>query len=146
MSESDEIKVVTVCGASDDLIEVEGALTEEHDCYSAPWTFLRFNEGTVLRVAYGEKTGEGGFWRITVAKQGSASVSIVEGTDEENDYSDTATLTGDLTSVEFGSKADGPTEGELHDEIESLVDRTRYDRCSDVPKLKALRDALRAVE
>lgn len=73
------IQKVKVCGASDDLIEVEGALNEEFGASSGEDTsvsFVGFSDGTVLRVAYGEN-GEG-FWRITRVVEGARSSIILQ--------------------------------------------------------------------
>lgn len=80
---------VTVRGASDDLIEIEGDLNEEFSGGDEP-RFLAFSDGTVLTVTYG---GEG-FWRINQRRKGTAKYDKKEATDIVDDYSDTVTLTG----------------------------------------------------
>lgn len=85
---------VTIYGASDDLIEIEGDLNEEFNpSYDGDGMLLAFGDGTVLDVRY----DDGGIWRITQRIAGSATFEKDENpaSDEER-YSDRVTLTGDL--------------------------------------------------
>lgn len=98
---------VTVYGASDDLIEVEGDISEE---FNALGNFgdgeddggiLAFDDGNVLRVTY---TSEG-VWRITPTYFGKGAVTIVPAVSaDDEDYSDRATIDGQLRWVVFGSQ------------------------------------------
>jgi hypothetical protein len=86
---------LNIYGASDDLIEVDGDITEEfgyHDDRDAeePGCFLAISDGTLLHIVYGQ--GSGAFWRITVRSKGPAFWAKHEATDEETDYSDKITL------------------------------------------------------
>lgn len=88
-----------VYGASDDLIEVEGALTEEFP-YSDGDAILGFSDGTLLRIRY----DEGGVWRISPIVRGPALQGIDQVAEYSNDdYSDRATLTSEATWVLRGS-------------------------------------------
>lgn len=95
-------KQVVVYGASDDLVEVEGSLVEEFSATDvqdgeggeATGRLLAFSDGTVLEVLYGQ--GTGAFWRIRRLATGSAKYKNDEGDDEETNYSDRVTLTGDI--------------------------------------------------
>ena len=86
---------VTIYGSSDDLIEVEGDITEE---FSYPLSaeegngaLLVFSEGTVLRVRYDDN----GVWRINVVTTGTNFVGHVQAPeDDEDNYSDRVTLSG----------------------------------------------------
>lgn len=90
---------VTVYGASDDLIEVEGDLSEEFGCYDLDEGFLAFGDGTLLSVKYD------GFWRFHVIRKGDGTVTKVEATDEDTDYSDKVTIEWDGPKfVLFGEK------------------------------------------
>jgi hypothetical protein len=91
------MRSVTVYGASDDLVEVEGDIVEEFDVGSqGNDCFLAFSDGTVLSVRYD------GFWRIHRLAIGSARCVKRDGTDEDTDYSDRVTLTGDIRWVVCG--------------------------------------------
>jgi len=87
-------------GASDDLLEVEGAITEEFnppiDCddEDGEGVHVAVSDGTLLHVRYG---GTGGaFWRINVVKKGRhTAVAHVAATDEDGDYTDRLTLTAE---------------------------------------------------
>lgn len=97
---------VKVYGASDDLIEVDGAISEE---FSYPagdddeGCLLAFSDGTVLRVCYATD----GAWRITPVVRGSAEYrKVFEPANGDDDkYSDEVELEGDALSwVVLGSK------------------------------------------
>lgn len=97
------IGMVTVYGASDDLIEVEGAITEE---FNPPYgsdddaiNYLGFSDGTVLAVVYDAD----GCWRITPRVIGPhTKYEVVQATNADKDYSDRATLTNlGYSSEEF---------------------------------------------
>jgi hypothetical protein len=87
--------MITVYGASDDMIEVEGDIREEWDYFGEDpdWAgdIVAFSDGTVLRVQFTDE----GFWRITPHLKGSAFLRIDQATDEDEDYSDKARLEGD---------------------------------------------------
>lgn len=85
------MKTVTVYGASDDLLEVEGDITEEFGCYDIEAGILAFSDGTLLGVQYD------GCWRITTRAKGSAALTHVPADGEYTDnYSDRVTLSGDI--------------------------------------------------
>lgn len=81
---------IKVYGSSDDLIVVQGAVTEE---FNGDSTFLAFSDGTVLHIKY----TNAGIWRITPCRRGSSTYEkITEIIDEDDDgYSDVVTLEGD---------------------------------------------------
>ncbi len=101
----------TIYGASDDLIEVEGACSEEFSVYNkceneTPAAYLACSDGTLLKVKYD------GQWRFHLMKQGSAAYSKEEATDEAGSrpdgkpaYSDVVTLDGDVRWVVFTTQA-----------------------------------------
>lgn len=92
---------ITVYGASDDLIEVEGPLTEEFTYRDdEAGDVLGFSDGTLLRVRYDEN----GTWRITPIRKGPAFQGIdqaVEGDDDN--YTDRAILTSNVEWVLQGN-------------------------------------------
>lgn len=87
---------VTVYGASDDLIEVEGDISEEFGAHHDS-NYVAFSNGVVLRVAYDRD----GFWRIAPVAGGSR-VTIEFADDEETNYSDRATITEDVAWAVHG--------------------------------------------
>lgn len=102
---------ITIHGASDDLIEVGGDLTEEFYHVEDGPTWLAFSDGTVLRVEY---TSDG-LWRINRDRAGKAKYSKEEAVSADDDrYSDTVILEGEISWVVAGSgfaaKAPHPTE------------------------------------
>lgn len=84
-----------VYGASDDLVEVEGDVTEEfYAPYPEETLFLTFSNGVVLVVEY----GAGGEWRVTELYSPEDVEVTVHGTawaDAPRDYSETAVVEGD---------------------------------------------------
>lgn len=89
------VKTVTIYGASDDLIEIEGAISEEFSAYNEEaGSYLAFSDGTVLHVQYG--ANDEGTWRISLMARGSAVYEHTPAVDEKQEYSDRVTLTGDL--------------------------------------------------
>ena len=85
------MKTIKISGHSDDIIVVEGAITEEFTALNEygssdgdePRDFLVFGDGTILKVSYD------GTWRITPERHGTAiySKKEAEGADSDN-YSD----------------------------------------------------------
>jgi hypothetical protein len=107
--EAPGLSTVTVYGYSDDLIEVEGSLSEEFNPDSDDQdTWLIFGDGTVLAIRYDEF----GVWRITCPYQSAGTTKTFSGAiGEEGDredgkpaYSDVVTLTGDLRWVVAAEK------------------------------------------
>jgi hypothetical protein len=82
---------VTVYGASDDLIEIEGDIREEFNWIpeERETRVLAFSDGTLLRVSYDDN----GIWRLAKIVGGSAKLEKVEG-DAEEDTPDKVTLSG----------------------------------------------------
>ena len=65
------MKTITIYGASDDLIELEGAIRDEiSPCNEDEPTRLAFSDGTVLSVAYDAD----GCWRINRVAVGTAEM------------------------------------------------------------------------
>lgn len=97
------MKKIIISGASDDLIEIEGDIREEFNCYD--WEhpqYLAFSDGTVLSIFYSDK----GLWEIRRVAIGTAGYSKKEAIDnpEDDEYSDIATLEGDnIRWVVFGN-------------------------------------------
>jgi hypothetical protein len=92
---------VEIYGSSDDLIEIDGDISEEFYALSEDdGGLLAFSDGTLLRIAYDND----GMWRISPVLVGSAIYEMVQATDPDDDYSDHAWLTGDIEWVVLGSK------------------------------------------
>jgi hypothetical protein len=87
---------------ADDLYVIvdEGDLAEEFYPGEARVGLLAFGDGTVLRVGYDHE----GCWRITRKAEGTAAFAKSEATGPDEDYSDEATLAGDLRWVVFGAR------------------------------------------
>lgn len=97
------MKKVIVFGASDDLIEVDGDIREEFNCYDEEHPqYLAFSEGTILSIFYSSK----GLWEIRRVAIGNAKYSKKEAIEnpKDNEYSDVVTLESDnIQWVVFGS-------------------------------------------
>lgn len=87
---------ITIYGASDDLIEIEGGIREEFSYVGdGDADLLAFSDGTILRVAY----TAAGVWRISPVVRGTSELSIEQATeDDDPNYSDRATLSGAVVS------------------------------------------------
>jgi hypothetical protein len=94
---------VTVYGAGDDCIEIEGEIVEEFDALGRAddkeGGLLAFSDGTVLRIRYA------GVWRIELVVKGSSDFELVScPEDDEDNYSDRATLNGEIEWVVLGNQ------------------------------------------
>ena len=95
---------ITVYGASDDLIEIEGAIREEFSALDDETpNLLAFSDGTLLEVNYTSM----GIWRINVLSAGFSNVAKHEATDEDSDYSDRGR---GQTKVDFECRDNGTWE------------------------------------
>lgn len=93
--------MIKIYGASDDLIEIEGDITEEFswfDCNEKPRP-VAFSDGTLLRMRYDED----GIWRITLVEAGTAVFSKKEGS-VSKDTNDEVTLIGDIRWIVFDNQ------------------------------------------
>jgi len=92
---------ITVYGASDDLIEVDGDISEEfryHGGDGRAGDLLAFSDGTILRI---HLLTQSGVWRITPVVAGSATLRIEQAAEGgEVNYSDTAELSGAVWVVQ----------------------------------------------
>lgn len=95
-----ETKEVTIYGASDDLVELSGAIYEEFPHYRSGELLLAFNCGTRLAVTFDDE----GCWRVAVRDLGRAEV-VEHFTDptHDGDYSERLTLRGDFQWVVGGT-------------------------------------------
>jgi hypothetical protein len=87
---------ITIYGAGDDLIEIEGDFKEEfgvnaRDVEENGGVILGISDGTLLHVTYG--ANRQALWRITPLAIGSAAYEKKEATNEKDNYSDRVTLT-----------------------------------------------------
>ena len=93
---------VTVYGASDDLIEIDGDIHEEFSHYSSGEegdpALLAFSDGTVLRIVH---DSEGMAHHPVV--QGTATLTHTFGQDDR-EHTDKATLDGDIRWVVYGQE------------------------------------------
>jgi hypothetical protein len=98
--------ITRIYGASDDLIEIDGQISDEVDAYSSEIKPIKFKTslGTKGTILYN------GEWKITIIKEGSDFVKIIESVGDDNDhteentnnvpsYSDVLILDGDLEWV-----------------------------------------------
>ncbi|MDU6856077.1 MAG: hypothetical protein E6370_17340 [Clostridiales bacterium] len=69
-----------ITGASDDLIEIEGELVEEFDCFNCKNGTLACSDGTLLTVDYDKD----GLWRFGIRFKGSLFDKKEEGSVDED--------------------------------------------------------------
>lgn len=95
--------MITLYGASDDLIELDGDIREEftplgEDDPDEPGDLVAFSNGVVLRIKFTH------VWRITLVA-GKGLVTIVQAPElDEDNYSDVATIGGDVAWVVCGNQ------------------------------------------
>ena len=94
---------VKVYGASDDLVEIEGDIYEE---FNPPYdsdgsSFLGFSNGVVLEVVYTDSV-----WRIRPATGGDLVKIEFAPADDDSNYSDVATVEGDILWAVFGPRVE----------------------------------------
>lgn len=78
---------ITVYGASDDLIEVDGDISAEFPSRNAEGSLLAFSDGTVLRIHF----MPAGIWRIHPVVNGSGGLTIEQAPEnDDSNYSDRA--------------------------------------------------------
>ena len=89
--------MITIYGASDDLIEIEGDFREEIYAIDADSVeyLLSFSDGTTLAVHY----DAAGMWRIRRTVAGLTQYEYRAATDANADYSDRAMLHGVVHGV-----------------------------------------------
>jgi hypothetical protein len=93
---------IKIFGSSDDLICIEGDISEEFNHYEPEHVYIFVSDGTVLSASYGQRNN--GFWRFAPIHKGTAKYEKEEATGEEGEYSDVVTLTGDIHWVGFGQE------------------------------------------
>ena len=103
--------ITRIDGASDDLIEIDGQISDEVDAYSASDEPVKFktSQGTKGTIMYD------GEWKITIKEEGSDFVKVIESIGDDNNhteentkdvpsYSDVLILDGDLEWVKVKGK------------------------------------------
>jgi hypothetical protein len=88
--------MIRVEGASDDLIEIGGDISEEFYLQNDKGDLLAFSDGTVLRIEFGDP------WRITPIVRGNAALTILLAAEHDDEGTDVATLDGDIAWVVHG--------------------------------------------
>jgi len=85
---------ITLYGASDDLVEIDGDIHEEFSYadQDGKGDIVAFSDGTVLRIVF-DPDGSGN-WRISPLARGTAELNIAQ-TAEEDD-TDRADLDGEI--------------------------------------------------
>jgi hypothetical protein len=104
--ENDEIRIT---GSSDDLVEVDGAESEEYGCYDSD-VFLSLTDGTELLVHY----NDGGIWKIKVLRKGTAYATAKRThLDEETEetYTEEFSIRGAKVAYAIIGKLEGGTLG-----------------------------------
>lgn len=84
---------ITVTGASDDLIEIGGDISEEFDGGRGR-ALLVISDGTILNILYDDD----GIWRVSRIREGAASFTHTPG-DVDKDTFDVATIEGEFSWI-----------------------------------------------
>lgn len=93
--------MIKVNGASDDLIEIGGDISEEFNPDADSPSYLGFSDGTLLQIEYTDD----GIWRIQPLRYGTAKYNKTEATAGDSDnYSDVVELDGEIRWVLCGDQ------------------------------------------
>jgi len=98
-----------IYGASDDLIEVEGDISEEANHYDATRVIIKASDGTQARITYD------GEWKISVEVEGEKYLNLIHSVGDESEhiyedakgcssYSDVLLLDDGIEWVKIGRK------------------------------------------
>ena len=103
--------ITRIYGASDDLIEIDGQISDEVDAYSSSDEPIKFktSQGTKGSIMYD------GNWNITIIEEGTDFVKVIESVGDDNDhteentkdvpsYSDVLILEGELEWIKVKGK------------------------------------------
>ena len=92
---------VSIYGASDDLVEVEGDVREEFSYGDGPG-YVALSSGVLLSIEY----TRAGIWRIApVSVPDGVVVAVKQAVSADDDvYSDTATVEGDIAWVAYATE------------------------------------------
>ena len=74
--------MIKIYGASDDLIEIDGAISDEIGCYNATNKTITCADGTKAKITYD------GEWKITVKEKGPKFMKIITGNPAEDPHTD----------------------------------------------------------
>lgn len=74
---------VRVYGASDDLIEIDGAISDEINCYNDIKT-IEASDGTKGKIWYNND----GIWQISISKIGKDYVGLIAAVGDDNEHTD----------------------------------------------------------
>lgn len=100
--------MISVYGASDDLVEIYGSVYKEDEigCFNRD-VRIRFLDGTIIRIGY-PKAGVA-VWGITIEKQGSARQSLTVCDNEDDQlYSDVFEIEAEVEKHEVIAKGAAP--------------------------------------
>ncbi len=93
---------ITIYGASDDLIEIDGDVEDEFGAWNDTINYIAVSTGLLATIAYGM---DGSFWRIHVLTPGTTPHTLAKATDEKDDYTDRLVVEGDIKWVVVGKAA-----------------------------------------
>lgn len=102
-----------IYGASDDLIEIEGAINDEVSCYDATRVIIKASDGTQARITYN------GEWKISVEVEGSKYFNLIHSVGDDTihtigdavyctSYSDVLVFDEGIEWVKIGRKTFKP--------------------------------------
>lgn len=74
--------MIKIYGASDDLIEIEGSISDEIGDFNTPCRGIVTSEGTCGQISYK------GHWHITLTSKGSDFIKLVEQVGDDKEHTD----------------------------------------------------------
>lgn len=86
-----------IYGASDDLIEIEGEITDEIGCYNNTCQSITVSDGTRARIHYDDE----GQWRIEVLVSGPLFIKKIDSVGDDAKHTDDAANCSSYSDVLF---------------------------------------------
>ena len=110
--------ITKIYGASDDLIEIEGAVNDEVNHIDAKNVLIKASDGTKAKITYDDN----GEWKISVEVEGSEYFGLIHSVGDDakhtfpyaigcTSYSDVLLLDEDIEWVRIGRKTFKPKSG-----------------------------------
>lgn len=73
-----------IYGASDDLIEIDGDISDEFGCYNGRKKTIETSLGTKAKIHYGDE----GCWKIELISKGSDFIELIETTGDGHKHTE----------------------------------------------------------
>ncbi len=114
-----ENKTITICGSSDDLIEIDGDLCDEFNAYHC-WKYVHFNGGTIVKAGYAQMPDKGWVFEVVQLGEGITMAMLDPELEDGEHFSDRLQLCGQIYAAACWRNIDGPSDDEIKEHFEDL--------------------------